>query len=183
MDRINFLEQKVEEFEENGQIVKSEEEKGLANAYMDKARHNLLVMEISQKISTNDEIKKILALDKTFNEFDWVVIKGYYSMYMAALACLAKIGIKSENHVATSMVLELIFVHKKKVLESKYIELLNKIRDLEARYITMIITTRQKRRTAQYDAGIVVRKPIAVSIIKDARKFVDRIAKLFNEIK
>jgi len=179
----DWLKSRLKELEEAGVFGKDEDERILAEDYLDKARHNLIVMSNGLKISTIERIKSDLKLAKNFNQFDWAVIQGYYAMYMASLACLAKIGLKSRNHSATSFALELFFVQKG-LLEKKYLDMLNKIGgvSLEKRFVDIIIRTRKRRMTAQYNAGSFIQKQEAEGVEKDAKKFIDRLDKLFNEI-
>ena len=179
----DWLKSRLKGFEEEGVLSRDKNEKILAEDYLDKARHNLIVMNNSLKISTNEKVKTELKLAKNFNQFDWAVIQCYYAMYMAALACLAKIGLKSRDHSATSFALEFFFVHKG-LLEKKYLDMLNKVMSasLEKRFVDIIIRTRKRRMTAQYDAGAFIQKQEAESVEKDAKIFIDRMDGLFNEI-
>lgn len=180
----NWLKLRLKELGYAGVFGRDENEKTLAEDYMDKARHNLIVMGNSLKISGVENVKSVLELAKNFNQFDWAIIQGYYAMYMASLACLAKIGLKSRDHGATSFALELFFVHKG-LLEKKYLDMPNKIASvsLEKRFVDIIIKTRKRRMTAQYDAGSFIQEQEAEGVEKDAKKFVDRLIKLFYEIK
>ena len=62
--------------------------------------------------------------------------------------------------------------------------MLNKVMSasLEKRFVDIIIRTRKRRMTAQYDAGAFIQKQEAESVEKDAKIFIDRMDGLFNEI-
>ncbi len=51
------------------------------------------------RVSDQDGIKKPLALSSEFEMYDWTIIVSYYSMYVAALAALARLGFKSKSHL------------------------------------------------------------------------------------
>ncbi len=154
----------------------------IAEKYMDKARHNLVCMQTDYNLSVNSGLKTSAKLSPDFNEYDWIVIKGYYAMYHSALACLAKLGFKSTDHVATILALELFFVHKG-LLEKKYLEMLKKARKIEEDYVSKIVITKRARRIAQYDVGEETEKFVAEQTLKSAKEFVNRLDKLFDEIK
>lgn len=137
-------------------------------------------MQIDFKVSSDDEIQKVLGISN-FTEYDWVIIKGYYSMYHAALACLARLGFKSENHNATLLALELYFVHSGK-LEEKYVKILEKAR-LEKEYVEKLREAKQERVIAQYNVSVDVEQRAAKWILEIAKEFVNRMEKLFEGIK
>ncbi len=124
---VKLLEMRLKQKEEAGVFRKDEYAKNLASQYLEKARHNLVCMRTSYDISTNPGLKSAASLPKDFNEFDWAVIKAYYAMYHSGLACLAKIGYKSDDHNASIMALELFFVHNG-LLERRYLQLMEKVR-------------------------------------------------------
>lgn len=152
----------------------------LAEGYLEKARNNLIAMQIDYKVSEDENIKKVLQISE-FKEYDWVVVKGYYSMYMAVLACLAKLGLKSESHNASICALEFYFT-KKGILENYYLELLKDV-SLEKSYVDNIKDVKEIRVTAQYDVSKEFEKRKAEEVIDKAKKFVERMERLFYEIK
>ncbi|MBI4163884.1 MAG: hypothetical protein HY512_03405, partial [Candidatus Aenigmarchaeota archaeon] len=83
--------------------------------------------------------------------YEWVIISSYYSMYTAALAALAKLGLKSKSHAATIAVLEHDYVRKGN-LESKHINKLSKAYEISEDLITKLIESKDRRESAQYDA-------------------------------
>ena len=177
---LKLLKNQLDNYKRKGLFRKNDREKDLAGKYLEKSRNNLIGMQIDFKISSNDKIQKVLEISN-FTEYDWVIIKGYYAMYHAALACLAKLGFKSENHNATILALEVYFVHSGR-LEEKYVKVLEKAR-LEKDYVEKLRVAKQERVIAQYNVSVDVEKRTAKWILETAKEFVDRMEKLFEEIK
>ncbi len=174
------LKKRIEFYKRKELLKENYRYRELAERYLQKARNNLIAMQMDFKISDRDDVKKVLGISE-FKEYDWVVVKGYYAMYMAVLACLAKFGLKSDNHNASIYALEFYFVEKG-MLENSYFELLKNIR-LERSYIDEINDVKEARITAQYDVSEEFEKRKANEVIEGAGKFVDRLEKLFYEIK
>ncbi len=151
--------------------------KNLANSYMRKARNNIVTMELLGK-SIN--FKSNLELPDDYDPNEWVVITGYYSMYMSALAVLAKLNYKSRNHSATIKALEHFFV-KKKLLEKEYLGSLEKIK-IKKEEIEMLTKIRHQREIAQYSVTKKTSKNIAEETKQDAHKFVNRMEELFDSL-
>jgi uncharacterized protein (UPF0332 family) len=160
-------------------LRESKVEKMLAGGYLKKARNNLVAMQIDYEVSENDSVRKLLNISG-FKEYDWVVVKGYYAMYMASLACLAKLGLKCENHNATISAIEFYFVEKGK-LERDYLEILKNV-SLEKAYVENLRGAKEDRITAQYDVSEEFKKRKADEMLSNARLFVDRMEKLFFDI-
>jgi len=177
---LKILKNRLDSYKRKGLFRKNDREKDLAPKYLEKARNNLVGMQIDFKISSDEKIQKVLEISN-FTEYDWVIIKGYYAMYHAALCCLAKLGFKSENHNATTLALELYFVHSEK-LEERYVKVLEKAR-LEKDYVEKLREAKQERVIAQYNVSVNVEQRAAKWILETAKEFVDRLEKLFDEIK
>jgi uncharacterized protein (UPF0332 family) len=175
------IEAKLKEFEKKGLCGKAPFIVRLSPSYLARANHNFMVSNILWKIGNNEEAKKILKLPEDFSAFDWVVITAYYAMYHSALATLASIGYKSDNHTATVIALEVFFV-KKNLLEKKFLDKLKQARELEEEYVQKLRRARRQRETAQYGVTEETGKEAAEKILKDARNFVNRIEKLINEL-
>lgn len=156
-------------------LLKDKTIKNLANDYMEKAKSNIVTMELLSK-ATN--FRDILELPSSYDPNEWVVIAAYYSMYIAALSVLAKLGYKSKNHSATSKALEEFFV-KKKLLEKEYLEILEKIK-IKKEEVEELNKVRDRREIAQYSVTKETTKNIAEETKKDAHKFVDRMEELFD---
>ena len=165
---------KIDFYLKKGQIIKDETIIPLAKKYLAKARNNLTTMET---LSNLNHKKESLPLDYDPNE--WVVITGYYAMYSAALALVAKLGYKSKNHSATILILEEFFVKKKELDEASVNLLKNaKIRKQE---IDELAEARHKREIAQYSITKETTKEIAEKIKKDAYDFVNKTEELIKE--
>lgn len=160
-------------------LRESNAEKMLAESYFRKARNNIIAMQVDYEISKNEKVKKLINISG-FEEYDWVVVKGYYAMYMASLGCLAKIGLKSENHNATIFAIEFYFVEKGK-LERSYLEILQNV-SLERGYVDSLKGAKDDRITAQYNVSEEFEKRKADEMISNAKAFVDRMEKLFHEL-
>ena len=156
-------------------LIKDNTAERLSGGYLEKARANLITMELLSKATA---FRKSLALPEDYCPDEWVVITAYYAMYMAALACLAKLGYRSKNHAATIAALE-EFIVKKKLLERKYLEALNKIK-LKKEEIENLNIVRDRREIAQYSVTKETTREIVEKTKKDARKFVDRFEELLD---
>ena len=114
MARIDFLQKKIEGYLRKEQLLKKEEYIKLEKPFLRKARKNFTVANLMFKISEQDDFKKTLALSQDFETYEWVIVVSYYSMYVSALAALARLGLKSKSHAATIVVLEHYYVHQQK---------------------------------------------------------------------
>jgi len=171
---------RIRNYKKKGLLSENKRYKDIAESYLEKARNNLVAMQIDYKISVDEGIKKILEIAE-FKEYDWVVVKGYYAMYIAVLACLAKIGLKSESHNASISALDFYFVKKGK-LEERYLGILKSV-SLESEYVEDLKVAKEDRIDAQYEVSEEFQKRKAEEMIDCAKKFVDRLERLFYEIK
>ncbi len=171
--------EKLEFYIHKGILVKMPGIENLVSNFLKKARTNLITMSILLE-TKRKEVKDLLNIPRDYSPNEWVINTAYYSMYLAALAALAKIGYKSKNHTATIYALETFFV-KKGLLEKEILELLEKVK-IESKYVEMIRTARDKREIAQYSPTKKTVDFAATSIKGDSYKFVNRIEKLIYEI-
>lgn len=167
----------IERFIKTEQLVKDLTAKNLAEPYFQKAKSNLITMEILSKIEKH---KEILAIPKEHSTEEWVVVVAYYAMYMAALSILAKLGFKSKSHAATAVALEEFFV-KKKLLDKAQFENFENIR-LRKEEIEMLRDVKDRREIAQYSVTKKTTKEIAEKTKDDARKFVDSVEEIFEKL-
>ena len=93
-------------------LVRDESIINLVEKYLVRTYKNLELMNIISQLSTNKEAQKALKLPEEYSNDEWIIITAYYAMYTSALALLAKIGYKSDNHTATILALEKFFVKK-----------------------------------------------------------------------
>lgn len=102
-------------------------------------------------------------------------------MYHSALAALASVGYKSDNHTATIFALEVFFV-RKNLLEKEFLEKLKQARELEEEYVQKLRRARKQRETAQYGVTEETGKDTAEKLLKCAREFVNRMERLIENI-
>ena len=173
-------EKRLTEFEEKGLCGKASFIRRLSSSYLAKATHNLMVSSILLKLGQNNGAKKALNIPGDFSAFDWIVITAYYAMYHSALAALASIGYKSDNHTATVIAIETFFV-RKNLLEKEFLDKLKQARALEEEYVQKLRHAKRQRETAQYAVTEETGKDAAEKLLKDARNFVGRMEKLVHE--
>jgi len=166
MNTINF-------FIEKGQITKDEGVIPLSEKYFKKAKNNLETMRILSDITGNDEVRMLLKVPKNYNSDEWIVISGYYAMYSAALALIAKIGYRSKNHSATISLLEEFFI-KKNLMSKEDINLLRNA-VLHKNELEKLSGAKHKREIAQYSVTKQTTKKIAEDIKKDAYDFINKV--------
>ena len=167
------MKKEVNFYLKNRQIVKDKNVVSLSGRYLEKAKNNLLTMGILSEIQQNREIRDLLKIPSYYTSDEWVVITGYYAMYTAALALLAKAGFRSKNHAATLLMLEEHFV-KKKHLDEKDL-LLIKNAQFQREEIENLSEARYKREIAQYSVTKQTTKNIAEKIKKDSYDFVNKV--------
>lgn len=161
-------------------MLKHQEYTQLERPFLKKARKNITVANLMFRTSEHDDLKKILALASDFEMYDWVIIVSYYSMYMAALAALARISFKSKSHAVTIVVLEYYYVHQQKNLGAVHITQLTKAYTLGEGLIDMLIRTKTRREIAQYDATLAIARENAVSALKEAEEFITKIEEILR---
>lgn len=156
-------------------IIKDKSVIKLSEKYLDKARNNLITMNSLFNIKKASEILKI---PKDYDSDEWVVVTGYYAMYMAALALIAKIGLKSKNHSATIIAIEEYFV-KKNHLTKKDLSLI-KNASLKKEELEKVSEAKHKREIAQYSITKKTTQKIAEQIKKDAFSFVNKVEEILE---
>lgn len=176
----DFLKKRIARYMKKKQLIKDIEYMKLEKPFITKARKNYTVSNILFNISEKDDLKKVLSISQDFNMYEWVIIVSYYSMYMSALAALARLGFKSKSHAATISVLKEHYV-KKERLEAKHIESLSKAYMLSENLITKLVNTKSKRETAQYDATPAISRENAVTALADADEFVTKIEDILGK--
>lgn len=166
MNKINFYLKK-------GQIAKDKSVILLAKRYLQKSKNSLTTMSLLSKLNSNKEMRDSLKIPSDYSSDEWVVICGYYAMYSAALALIAKIGYRSKNHGATITLLEEFFI-KKKLLSYEELSLLKNAM-LQKSELEKLSQAKHKREIAQYSITKQTTKEIAKSIISDAYDFVNKV--------
>lgn len=154
--------------------------KRLTKNYLKNARHNLLVAKMMMSVIEDGDIKKQLILPADFQCYSWVIAISYYAMYHAALSALTKQDYESDDHQATKYALAKLYVIKDE-LEKEALELFDQGKKiLEEEYIVTLDNARKKDRAARYSADPEYEKSKAEEIMKDARKFVNRLAEIIE---
>ena len=142
----------------------------LTESHINKARHNLMVMEDLNKL----------------NHTDWVVIVAYYAMYHGATAILVKSGLDSKDHATTVAILEYFFSeHIDKELLDKFNELKDEkdnIKHLfiEDKFLDYIWSAKNLRETAQYGTNTFITK--SDESMNYAKEFVLKIRTLLERL-
>lgn len=167
-------------FEKKGLLERTEFIGRLSPKYMEKARYNLTTMSILLQIDDNKEARETLNVPEWYFSSQWVVITGYYAMYMAALSSLARINYRSKNHTATVVAMDTFFV-KKKLLEEKYLDMLENVQ-LEKEKVEQLEIARERREIAQYSVTKDTTRDLALKTKDDSYEFVNRIDALLDEI-
>jgi uncharacterized protein (UPF0332 family) len=167
----------IDTFLKKEQLVKDITAKNLAESYFRKSRVNLVTMEILSKVEKH---KELLAIPKDHSTEEWVVVIAYYSMYMAALSLLAKIGFKSKSHIATAAALEEFFV-KKRLLDKTHFENFENVR-MRKEEVELLIEIKDRREIAQYSVTKKTTKELAEETKEYAHKFVDGVEEIFEKL-
>lgn len=162
---------KIDFYFKKGQIVKDKTVVILSKRYLNKARNNLITMNILSEINKN-ELRKNLEIPKDYDSNEWVIICGYYTMYSAALSLIASLGFRSKNHSATIAALEDHFVRGKH-LDKKDLSVI-KSTLFQKEEIEKLSEARQKREIAQYSVTKQLTQEIAEKIKTDAYFFVNK---------
>lgn len=162
-------------------LVKDESTKRLANEYLAKAKNNFITLKILSEIQNNKAFREKLDIPENYSTYEWIVITGYYAMYTAARALLAKIGFRSKNHTATLCALEKFFV-KKKILDEDVLTTL-KSAMFHKEEIEKLSDARHKREIAQYSITKQTTKTIAEKIKKDTYDFIDKCEEIIENAK
>lgn len=164
---------RIRELIKKGFISKDNSVRNLSKKYLQKARNNIVTMNLLLELNNNQKAKNLLNVPKDYDSYEWAVITGYYSMYSSALALLAEIGFKSKNHTATLRVLEEFFV-KKKLLNEKDLSSIKEAH-LQKEELEKLSDARHKREIAQYSITKETTKNIAENIKKDAYDFINKV--------
>ena len=134
-----------------------------AKEHIDKANHNLRAM----KAVFDNQL------------FDWTIICGYYAMYHGVLASLFKIGIRATAHYCAIAAFKKFYVERDKA-ESKYINYINKAKQLEQKYAETLDKAQEDRVIEQYGVEILSHDE-AEWILESAKNFVLKIEEVLAE--
>lgn len=169
----------IDWFIEEGLLSKTPFIGKLALPFLEKAKNNLITMSILSDLHGSKEAKEILQVPEDYDSSEWVVSCGYYAMYIAASAALAKIGYRSKNHTATIIALETFFV-KKYILEPEYLKMIEKAQ-LEREHVEQLKLARDRREIAQYSVTKQTTRKIADEIKTNAYMFIQRMERIISD--
>ncbi len=110
--------------------------------------------------------------------YDWCITIYYYSAYHASLALLAKLGYKSNSHLATLAAITLFYYHKDNVLQKEDLDFLLEKINLEEKEIDFVIESKDLRERACYGADESFDISMATMLQKQTADFVNKIKKL-----
>ncbi len=164
--------QTIKFFIKKGQLAKDKTIISKSKNFLNKARKNIEVLDALDKLNNSSKAREMLKISGDFDSSEWIVITGYYAMYTAALALIAKLGFRSKNHIATLLVLEEYFVKKKILDEGSYLTLRNAV--FQKQEIETISEAKHKREIAQYSITKQTTKDIAQKIKTDTYFFVNK---------
>ena len=152
----------------------------LSGKYFEKAKTNLITMQVLSDIQSNKNVRKTLNIPDNYESDEWVIVSSYYAMYASALALLAKIGYKSSTHTATISALNDFFV-KKKLLEKVDLAILN-YAQLTKEEVNELADARENREIAQYGVTKKITHDLAQKSIKNAYTFVEKVGVIISKI-
>ena len=158
-------------------VRKDNNQKNFSGSYFDKAKHNLELAGVLDILSRDDESKKSLGISERSEYFDWIIIASYYAMYMAATSALAKLGLKCTTHGSTVIALEYRYCIDKKLLERKYVEMIENA-SFGREDIGKLDSAMKGRIAVQYTVSKRYGIDEAKRILKDARDFVNKIGEI-----
>jgi len=162
-------------------LIEDVNAKALVSKYIARADKNLEFMNITSELSTNKDAQKALQLPETYSNDEWVIITAYYSMYVASLALLAKLGYRSNTHTATILALERFFV-KKELIEPHYLAMFKHAHEqISEKDVETLSKEKENRETAQYEVTKAVTHSIAEASRKNAVAFVNKVKSLLTK--
>lgn len=160
-------------------VRKDKNEEKFSESYLFKARHNLEVAGILNMLSRDNEKKKLMELPITANYFDWIIISAYYSMYLAATAALAKLGLKCTTHGSTLIALEYRYCIEKNLLSRKYMEMIENA-SFGREDVQKLDDAMKGRISVQYTVTDKYGDNEANRILSDAKAFINKISEVIE---
>lgn len=169
---------KINLYLKKGQIARDESVRALAKKHLEKAKNNIITMQILFEIENNKKARKLLAIPENYDANEWAVICGYYAMYSCALSLISKIGFRSKNHAATLLILNEFFV-KKNYLKAEELRIIQNAQ-FQKEEIEKISDARHNREIAQYSITKQTTKEIAEKIKIDAFYLINKVEEILN---
>ena len=109
------------------------------------------------------------------NKTDWVASTAFYAMYHSLLAVLYKLGYESRNQECTITAIEKFMRDKTISLEQKYIDMIRSLQE-------GIENAKSIREEMQYGSKTSMEEERCKRSMDDAKRFVDRIKEMLEEI-
>ncbi|MBS3137630.1 hypothetical protein J4232_04305 [Candidatus Woesearchaeota archaeon] len=144
--------------------------------YISKAMSNLELANFLFE-EHNYSIKEKLP-NKDF--YDWCITIYYYSIYHASLALIAKLGYKSNSHLATLATITLFYYHKDNVLKEEDVNFLLEKINLEEKEIDFVIESKNLRERACYGVDESFNLSITKMLQKQTADFVNKIKEMLD---
>jgi uncharacterized protein (UPF0332 family) len=197
-NEIKEIERNVREYLQNGVLKKDQSAKDLVNIYMQNAERSFATASLLLNISDSEDLKKANKIEPDFETYIWVLVSSYYSMFYAANALLAKIGLKTTEvkaHKVTSDALVDYFILNNKLAKSmyeSYQESMNMAMDLTKQDLETFILIaknlassleqeRKNRGKFQYNMKVEMKRSRAVTSLEHAREFLKEIRGLVRK--
>jgi uncharacterized protein (UPF0332 family) len=114
------------------------------------------------------------------NYYDWCITIYYYSIYHTSLSLLAKLGYKSNSHLATLTAITLFYFHKYNILKKEDIDFLLEKITLDKTEIDLVIESKGLRERACYGVDESFNISIAKILQKETAEFVNKIKELLD---
>lgn len=109
------------------------------------------------------------------NKTDWVTSAAFYAMYHALLAVLYRLGYESRNQECTITAIEKFMKDKIISLEQGYIDMIRSLQE-------GIEDAKSIREEMQYGSETSIEEERCKRLMGNAKKFVDRIKEVLEEI-
>jgi uncharacterized protein (UPF0332 family) len=195
--RIEEASRNVRQYVTDGLLKTGDNEaKKLVPFFMDQAERSLRTAAIIFELSTDTAAKDAMRLEKGFESHLWVIVTSYYSMFYAALALLARQGIRAGRQVVHKVVADALihfFISNKRL--AKMLESYEEVRDtsleligreellkrLEKKADELVVAyerEREKRSKFQYDVGEMAKRGYAETSLQRGRDFVSEVRRI-----
>ncbi len=147
---------------------KEKKHKGLKKIKSDLAESE---RQIRKALSDLDTMQYLFDGGKT----DWVASTAFYSMYHALLAVLYRLGFESRNQECTIIAIENLIVEKTISLEQEYVDMIRTLKE-------GVEDAKSIREQMQYGSETSLEKERCKKLMEHAKKFVDRVREVIEEI-
>ncbi len=148
--------------------------------YIKKSAEFFKIRKYYKKCIDSIEIANHLAKTSFPAKNHWVITISYYSMLYISKALILTKGYETDDHYATQIALEHLFMPK--LLEEKDIEILRETQQmLEEEYIEYFEDARKESNTSRYSATKTYKERRASEVNKNANKFISKLIKLLEK--